>query len=281
MYKFALLGDGVDYSRSPEIFRAIFSCANVEGAFETVNCSAENLPSEISRLRDEGYLALSVTIPHKEAVISQLDEIDSIAEAIRSVNSIRLDSQKKVGFNTDVFGFSQMLQQYGGVLKGKRAIVLGAGGAARSAAYALAIEFEVADIAFVGRNEMRLHRSVETLSKTLIKTQLQSHTFESLRTSGAAARELSEALLVVNATPLGGPNARPANDSIVFDLLRSTSMYYDLNYNLDNEFFLAAKESGATALHGLPMLTHQALRSFYLWSGIQVDYDSVAERIDG
>lgn len=279
MYRFALLGDGVDYSRSPEIFRAIFDCAGVPGEFDTVNCVKEDLAGEIARLRSAGYLALSVTIPHKESVIEHLDEIDTVASAIRSVNSIRLDSEKKVGFNTDVYGFRQELQRYSNELKGSRALVLGAGGAARSAAYALALEYEVGEICFAGRDTGRLDATVATLSQALNKTTLMAQQQTDLLTRSVSKGCETEVAIIVNATPQGGPNVRVEADSQVFNLLQPGRIYYDLNYNNDNEFLLAARERGLTAIQGLPMLIHQALRSFYLWTGITVEYEAVAQKV--
>ncbi|MBN4076474.1 hypothetical protein JYT16_02025 [Gemmatimonas aurantiaca] len=273
MYKFALLGDKVDYSRSPEIFRAMFSCAEVEGSFDIVNCSTSEIQKNISRLRDSGYLALSVTIPHKHSIIEFLDEIDTVAEALVSVNSIRLDSSKIVGFNTDVYGFRQELEQYGAQLKGSRAIILGAGGAARSAAYALALEFEVADITFVGRSPARVTKAVEALSRIFQHVSFRSVTLDTLQ---SVAEDYE---IIVNATPLGGPNIRVASESPLFALLESGNIYYDLNYNSDNELISKARQLELVTIHGLPMLIHQALRSFYLWSGIQVEYQAVAQKV--
>ncbi|MCH7879036.1 MAG: shikimate dehydrogenase, partial [candidate division Zixibacteria bacterium] len=90
VYKCGLLGEKVDYSRSPEIFEHIFACENIEGVWRTVNCAKSELGACLDRLRQESFNGLSVTIPHKEAIIPFLDEIDAVAGSLGSVNSVLL-----------------------------------------------------------------------------------------------------------------------------------------------------------------------------------------------
>lgn len=282
-YKCGLLGEKIDYSRSPEIFEHIFALENIEGDYRTVNCAHEELGACLKRLRDESFDGLSVTIPHKEAIIPFLDEIDDVAGSLGSVNSVLLRNGRARGFNTDTFGFAQPLLPDAVRLKGKTAFILGSGGAARSASYSLAVDFELAELVLAGRNPQRLNQTLTRLSLALPRTRIRSikwkdrdcPKFAELISQGGAEK----VALIVNATPLGGPNQKIQSDDAMFAAIPHTTVYYDLNYNDDNGLVIAAQANGMRTLNGLPMLIHQALRSYYLWTGHHVSYADIYARM--
>ncbi|HSG98622.1 MAG TPA: hypothetical protein VLB27_01140 [candidate division Zixibacteria bacterium] len=277
-YHFGLLGERVDYSRSPEIFGALFSLAGVTGEFTTFNCAAVEIPALIANLPTRGVGAVCVTIPHKESIIPNLSAIDEVASAIRSVNSVRFVSGGATGMNTDAYGFSAGLGERVADLKGRRALTLGAGGAARSAAYALALDAEVESIAICARNVERAERSISLLRAALPRVELAVVPWTEEDNPCAYLAENFD--IVVNATPLGGPNQRAGAATDIVSLVAPTGVYYDLNYNVDNELLQAAVARGVVVVNGLPMLIHQALRSFALWTGIEVDYAAAAARLE-
>lgn len=283
VYRFALLGEGVNYSRSPDIFKAIFDIEGIDGEFRTVNCSQDELEACLKTLADGSCDALSVTIPHKEAILPYLDEIDKIAMAIGSVNSICFHKGKSHGYNTDTFGFSQQLVGLEAKLKGSSALILGAGGAARSAAFSLALDYEVQMISILGRNPERLESTVKRLRQALPKTNIHDFIW-----SAADSRLPEESIkgidtqalsIMVNATPLGGPNQPLALSDDFFTAFSRKLIYYDLNYNADNAIILSAKGAGLKTFDGLSMLVHQALRSYSLWTGRDISAKETLERI--
>ncbi len=274
-YTFGLLGQQVDYSRSPEIFKSIFAADNVQGSFEIINCRIEELEERLTELRNSGFDALSVTIPHKEAIVPFLEKTDKIAGALRSVNSVKFTKTGACGLNTDSYGFTQPLLPYASELKGKSAIVLGAGGAARSVAYSLALDSEIGAIQFYGRSEERLLRSATMLTEIFPRLRISARTWEPSERIVAD----SSVAIVVNATPLGGPNAPLSDANGLFDAFTGGEIFYDLNYNGDGSMMAAAQRHCRLALDGLPMLIHQALRSYYLWTGSNIEFGDVSSRI--
>ncbi len=274
-YTFGLLGEQVDYSRSPEIFQSIFAVDNVCGSFEIINCRIEDLKSQLEELRGKGFDALSVTIPHKEAIVPFLQKTDKIARALRSVNSVKLTDTGACGLNTDSYGFAQPLLPYASELKGKLALVLGAGGAARSVAYSLALDSEIGSIEFCSRSAARLEKSASMLTEIFPRLQISTRVWEP--TSRLSID--SKVGIVVNATPLGGPNVPMPSVCDLFEGFSGGEIFYDLNYNGDDSMKAAAEKHCRVALDGLPMLIHQALRSYYLWTGSSISFDDVNARI--
>ena len=283
VYKCGLLGEKVDYSRSPEIFEHIFASENIEGVWRTVNCAKSELGACLDRLRQEAFNGLSVTIPHKEAIIPFLDEIDAVAGFLGSVNSVLLRNGRAIGYNTDTFGFVQPLLADAVRLKGKTTLILGSGGAARSASYSLTVDCELAELVLAGRNQTRMDHTLTRLKQALPKLKIRCVQWK-YEGRPRLADLLSEAnlerpALIVNATPLGGPNQKIIPDKAIFASVPSTTVYYDLNYNNDNGLVIAAQENGMRTLDGLPMLIHQALRSYYLWTGHQVPFAEIYARM--
>jgi shikimate dehydrogenase len=274
-YTFGLLGERVDYSRSPEIFQSIFAVDDVCGSFEIINCSVENLSQRLAELRSSGYDALSVTIPHKEAIVPFLEDTDNIAGALRSVNSVKFTETGACGLNTDCYGFAQPLAPYAKELKGKSALILGAGGAARSVAYSLALDCEIAEIQFCSRSAERLKKSASMLTDIFPRLKIRTGAWKPTE----ALTVDSSVAIVVNATPLGGPNAPMSNVSALFAEFPAGRIFYDLNYNGDGSMKAAAQKRCRVVLDGLPMLIHQALRSYYLWTGSNIQFDEVSARI--
>jgi len=274
-HTFGLLGEQVDYSRSPEIFESIFALDNVAGSFEIINCPVEKLGARLRELQRSGFHALCVTIPHKEAIVAYLDNTDKIAGALRSVNSVKFTESGICGLNTDTYGFVQPLLAHAKALKGKSALILGAGGASRSVAYSLALDCEMSEITFCSRGEERLSQTKEMLQQIFPRLTIRTVSW----TTGQALDFTDKVALVVNASPLGGPNAPLISAAGLFSALPSGALFYDLNYNGDGVLMCEAAKHCRVVFDGLPMLIHQALRSYYLWTGRKLSYAEVSARV--
>ncbi|MEE8405029.1 MAG: shikimate dehydrogenase, partial [candidate division Zixibacteria bacterium] len=127
-YKFGLIGQNVAYSKSADIFKAIFELKGLDGSFENFDLDSENeFDKKFKSLMTKKICGLSVTIPHKKRVIPLLNDISAVAEALEAVNSISVENGLLHGHNTDVFGFSLPLKPYTEKLKHGRAMILGCG----------------------------------------------------------------------------------------------------------------------------------------------------------
>lgn len=241
MSKFGLIGKNIDYSFSKGYFTNKFEKENLEHTYE--NFDLENINQVHSLLKSEGIKGLNVTIPYKKAIIPYLDEIDSVAQKIGAVNTIKfLDNGKTKGFNTDYIGFSNSLQQFL-PLQHNSALILGTGGASDAVAFALKLmDFK---IAFVSRNISPPNFLYNELDKEIIKDHP----------------------LIINTTPLGTFPNISESPNIPYEYLTKNHLLYDLIYNpSETSFLLKGKKRGAKTFNGLEMLINQAEEAWKIWS---------------
>jgi len=267
-YIFGLIGHNIAYSRSPEIFAAIFAADGRAGRFELFDVAPGDLSVKMGEIVRAGAQGLSVTIPHKQQVCDLVDSLDETALAIGAVNSIAVKAGRLLGYNTDCFGFAAPLRSAAPNLESRSALVLGSGGGARAAAYTLASEFKVARILIAGRSQDTASGCASGLKRVLPMTTINTVTTADLP-------EGERYGIVVNATPLGGwnnPDDSPLPEQFQW---QDTEIYYDLNYNEGNSLVSQARVAGVRAVDGSAMLVAQALRSYTLWTGRTVGFDAI------
>lgn len=245
----AVIGDPVTHSLSPALHNAIYENENVDAAMLAFgNPSIEKLVAAIRVLPI--HLA-AVTMPHKQSIMPLLDEIDKTASEIGAVNTVVNREGKLHGFNTDVVGIAQAL---GGLtLKGTNALLIGAGGAARTVAYLLKRE---------GANMFCANRE-------------RPQADELLRSFGGVfvdAADLGKTpfQVIVNATPVG---MKPNVDASPFpeEYIREGSAVFDLVYSpLETKLLAAAQRRGARTISGLTMFLAQGLEQERIWLGKRV-----------
>lgn len=246
MRLFGLIGYPLSHSFSKKYFGEKFEKEGISDAsyalFEMPDIAGfQELSSQQPHLR-----GLNVTIPYKEAVIPYLDELDASAQKVGAVNVILFQEARRIGYNSDYYGFKQSLQNW--LPKSKRnpnALVLGTGGASKAVAAALTdlkIPFYLV--------------SRKAGANCLSYEQLQ-----------ARPDILQRSRLIINTTPLGmAPNTEAA-PPIEYDKLSSEYFLYDLVYNpAQTRFMQLGKEKGATVKNGLEMLHLQAERAWEIWN---------------
>ena len=250
----AIIGDPVRHSLSPILHNAAFDALGLDWiytAFEVHDGGAVDAINAVRSLHIDG---LSVTMPHKEAVIDALDRVSPAATRLRSVNCVHWLGDALVGDSTDGVGFIDALRHDEGFdVAGRSAVVLGAGGAARAVVLALA-EAGAAQVLVVNRSPER-GASAAALGGS--------------RSRIGTAADVTGADIVVNATPVGMAGTSSAGASpIDVDLVRPGQLIVDLVYHpLRTPLLIAAKARGAVAVTGLGMLIHQAAHAFRLWTG--------------
>lgn len=266
MKQVGLIGYPVSHSLSPQMQQAAFDALGIEARYVLWETQPGTLAQRIASLRSLGVLGANVTIPYKEDVVSLLDEYDAAAVKIGAVNTIVNRDGRLVGYNTDAAGFIRALTDFTGCAfdcHGKKAVILGTGGAARAAAVAL-LENGVGELALLGRTYGRVDALVNHLCA------LDSG---NKRVSGAslgsseANRFLSAADLLVNATPVG---LRMDDEALLvdIDLLQAGAFVMDMVFNSPQTRLLgAAHARGCHILNGLAMLLYQGALAFELWTG--------------
>ena len=264
----AVIGDPVEHSLSPCFQNAAFQHLKLDFIYVAFTVKAEDLGDAISCVRSLGIYGLNVTVPHKISVIKYLDELDERADRIKSVNTILNRNGKLIGYTTDGIGVLNALKYNGIDPKGKKVVILGAGGAARSASYALS---EVAgELVILNRTIERARNLASKVRKLIgshVNVKWDGLTEESLR------REIREADILINATPVG--MSPDVNGTLVEKrLLHPDMVVFDMIYHpLKTRLLREAEEVGAKTINGLSMLIHQGAASFEIWTGVEAPVD--------
>jgi shikimate dehydrogenase len=255
-----LLGDPVEGSLSPAMHNAAFRELGMAAVYVAVGVPKDFLEDMVNGIRSLGVRGFNVTIPHKIAVIDLLDELDDSAFSVEAVNTVVNSQGRLIGYNTDGVGALRALEERLGQVKGKRVLLLGAGGAARAIAYALAKEgCEVT----VANRTLSKAEALASIVKRRLNRELPVIPLERSELEQA----LREAEVLVNATSVGMyPNMKET--LVTADMLRPGVAVMDIVYKPPRTRLLQeAEKAGATVINGLGMLVHQAGLSFRIWTG--------------
>ena len=253
-----ILGDPVAHSLSPDLHNAAFRALGIDVHYEARRVSHEDLARAVGQLRAADCLGANVTAPHKQAVIPLVDEVSEEVVALGALNTIVNRGGRLFGGNTDAAGLARWMRLSGISAEDGAAVVLGAGGAARSAVWALA-DIGAARVRILNRTPAKAATLVESL-KPRVKAELEWGELQA-----AAAPILEPWRIIINATSMGHHGSAP----IVHPSWYSPdSVAVELAYNPPvTGFMVAAREAGARAENGIGMLLHQAALAFERWTG--------------
>lgn len=297
---FAVVGDPVEHSLSPRIFAQLFGELGIAGHYTALRVRQGELPPLLDQVRRGALAGLSVTLPHKEAILPHLDTLHPTARRIGAVNCVaRHPDGTLVGFNTDAMGFLKALEGGDVRLPAARLLLLGAGGAARAAAFAAA-SAGVKALTIANRAPAR----ALTLARDLCEAgwawpegearrALAAQGWRLPETAGPSGRTyvasipleqapvqqaLVHADVVVNATSVGldDPAASPLPPGTVLPQGIATM---DMVYRpLHTAFLQQTRAAGGRPVDGLWMLVHQAIEQLRIWTGSQIP-SSLAARL--
>ena len=245
-----VMGWPLETTLSPAIHTAAFRRTGLDWVYLAWRVPPERLGDAVAGLRALGGLGANVTIPHKEAVITHLDEISGDARGVGAVNTIQRVGDRLIGHNTDVDGFREFVAGDAGVdVEGRNVVVLGSGGAARAVVAALE-QLRAARITVVARHVGRganVVRLVASGSAEVVGWD-------------SVAEPFGDADVVVNATPLSDPipGSNWREGQVAIDLVYTPPV---------TDFMQGARSQGALAWGGLGMLVRQAAASFRIWTG--------------
>jgi len=255
---YCVLGDPVAHSRSPAIHARAFALLGIDAVYAPCQVTASDLFAAVNGLRALGCAGFNVTVPHKTAMVRLVDTLEPLASRCGAVNCVALDEGTAIGHNTDAIGLLDALDERH-VSIGDRAVVVGAGGSARAAAFVLAQISALNSIAIINRtlgSAQELARETRTAGARAEAFTLGSE---------EANRALEEASLVVQCTTVG-----LSDDSLPFDpaLLGRGAALVDLVYRLPGgatALVRAARGRGIQAVDGIDVLVHQAIASLQIW----------------
>jgi shikimate dehydrogenase len=270
-----VIGYPVAHSLSPVFQNVAFEQHNLPHRYEKWEVSPAELPAFVQRVRDEGFLGLNVTLPHKQAVAGLVDILSDEAGMANSVNTLFYHEGQLAGHTTDVAGFLEALKMEGYDPNRQRTMVLGAGGAAWAIVYALAsagaIEIAVANRTFERAAEIADALAPHFPNCNLYPTDLDPAAWPFNR---------NPRTLIVNATSqaLTAPDEPfPVTaEALAGRNPERRTIFYDLTYG-DTPFLKMARTAEAQAVDGLNMLVLQGARSFELWTGLAAPREKMLE----
>jgi len=254
-----VIGHPIKHSRSPLIHGTWLAEHGIDGSYEAIDVAPEQLPAFVARLRAGEFAGGNVTIPHKEAVFALCDSVDPLAQTIGAANTLVRQPDGRIhGFNTDYMGFLGNLEQNApGWAQGlERAIVLGAGGAARAILVALR-EQGVPEIVLLNRTPEKAEALAREIAGPFVPGALADY-----------PRYAPAAGLVVNTTSIGMHDTR--FEALDLALLPRTALVTDIVYvPLVTPLLADARALGLRTVDGLGMLLHQAIPGFEAWFGLR------------
>ena len=275
-----LIGYPLGHTISPAFQQVAFDHHSLPVKYHAWPTHPDLLAGKVNSLRGGEYLGANVTVPHKEHVAGLVDRLDPAAAAIGAVNTIVRENGSLAGYNTDAYGFVTSLRAKAGFdPRGKRAVLLGAGGAARAAVFALAEE-GVRSLVIANRTLERAESLAAGLGGAV-------HDLAAVPLGGPGLeRAVSDADLIVNSTSVGMQGGDAGSVSpLRAELIPASALVYDMVYNPARTPLLEeAAEAGAACLGGLPMLVYQGAGAFERWTGldapVQVMFEAAEEALE-
>jgi shikimate dehydrogenase len=263
-----VVGWPVSHSLSPRLHNYWLKKYKLNGNYEAIAAASEELENILSRLLNQGYAGVNLTIPHKEKALALVDETDDIAQRIGAVNTIIMKDGKLLGTNTDVYGFIESLKAEMHDAPAGNALVLGAGGAARAVCAGLLKEGW--DVTLAGRTRQRAETLAENFGEGSMHVIGWSEVEGAMESTG----------LLVNTTPLGMKGQPPLLLSLgaltpaawVCDIVYApektvrTEQYSDPTFT---DLLAEARDKGNPVVRGLGMLLYQAQPAFEAWFGVK------------
>lgn len=240
--QFGLIGKNIEYSFSRNFFSEKFNSNQKYSDYDYKNYDIKSIDQVESVFNQKNISGLNVTIPYKENIIEFLDKISEQSKEIGSVNTICFENGKKVGYNTDIYGFEKSLKE-NKIENIDSVMILGTGGSAKTVAY------------FCKRNGIAYnHVSRRISNSNLIYQNLIEDNF-------------LNKVLIVNCTPIGTFPKVNESPKLPYELINNECVFFDLVYNPSETLFLRkGKEIGCKTLNGSKMLRFQAEKSFELWT---------------
>ena len=252
MKRFAVIGDPIAHTLSPNLHQEVYRQLELDASFEQIHVTPNSLDSFINSNKLDGF---NVTIPHKLSIIPFLKGLDEAAKTIGAVNCVHNGK----GYNTDWIGFLKAMEFNGVDLNGKDCTIFGAGGAARAIAYGL-VQADVNSILISNRTQTKADQLLDWIN-SIFPTNFQSKNSD----------------IIINCTPLG---MWPDTESMPEVEMQNGQILADTIYNpLETAWLKAGKTKGAKTIDGLDMFIAQGLASADIWFGEKISEKIKLENI--
>ena len=278
-----LIGHPVGHTVSPLLHNSLYTAMGLDGIYLPMEVADENLGDAVKGLKALGFAGFNVTIPYKERVMEYLDGISDDAGLFGAVNTVVNAGGRLLGYNTDGDGFARAFRRHtGAAFAGKKVCVLGAGGAARSIVFKIAMDGASA-MSIINRTKAKAEALAADLTKAVRSGKVAGNRGITAAAVESGTREadllLYDCDIIVNATPAGMyPNTAesPLRQGL---RLRKGQIVFDTIYNPARTKFIAgAQAMGCRVCNGAGMLFYQGVGSFEIWTGKAVPPE-ITERL--
>ncbi|WP_440921963.1 shikimate dehydrogenase [Candidatus Pelagibacter sp.] len=250
MKKYLVIGNPIDHSLSPKLQNWWLKENNIDATYDKIKLEVHEIKNFIQEIKEQRIAGCNVTVPFKKTVIPFLDKLSREAEQTQSVNTITFDNGDLVGHNTDIAGFDTAIKKLNFSLRGKKVLILGAGGVVPSIIFAL--------------KNMHVQEIIIS-NRTIEKAENLRALFNDLKILEWG--NLTDFHMIINATSLGLNNETINLD---FSSLGDDKLFYDVIYNPHETHFLKmGKQLGHKIENGKTMFIYQALEAFKLWHKIE------------
>ncbi len=250
MKKYLVIGNPIDHSLSPKLQNWWLKENNIDATYDKIKLEVHEIKNFIQEIKEQKIAGCNVTVPFKKTVIPFLDKLSPEAEQTQSVNTITFENGNLVGHNTDIAGFDTAIKKLDFSIKGKKVLILGAGGVVPSIIFALK-NMQVREIIISNRTKEKAE-DLRVLFKDVKILEWGN---------------LTDFHMVINATSLGLNNETINLD---FSSYGKDKLFYDVIYNPhETQFLKTGKQLGYKTENGKTMFVYQALEAFKLWHRVE------------
>ncbi len=265
---YGIIGYPVGHSFSPVIHNTLSKILNHNIVYTPFEVKPENLKHAIKGAYNLGIKGLNITVPHKQEVINYLCEIDTLAEQIGAVNTLKYESNGYKGYNTDLYGLKSCLDSRGINLKDKNVVIIGAGGASKSIAIMCALE-NIKRLFIINRTINNAHSLAQNILK-YYNVDIEILNYDEVS-------KLNNIDVCIQTTSIGmTPNTNtPIHNK---DFFYNIKIAVDIIFNpWKTEFLKQAEQAGCQIINGFDMLYFQAVKSYEIWWDINISEDIKAK----
>ena len=267
---FAVIGDPIDHSLSPNIHSAAFRELNLDSSYIGYRIPKGELEGGVEGLKKIKINGFNVTIPHKIEMMKYLDKMDESCSIIGAVNTVVNNEGVLKGYNTDMDGFLEPLKKRNITIQNSKVLLIGAGGAARAIVAGIAKE-KAASIDIANRTIEKANNLSEFATKLGLSASVKK--IESIDT----ATENYD--IIINATSIG---LKDEPSPISFEGINEKTIVYDIVYApMNTDFIKKAKAKNAIIIYGYEMLLGQAIRAFEIWHEMKAPYNAMKKSLLG
>ena len=267
---FAVIGDPIDHSLSPNIHSAAFRELNLDSSYIGYRIPKGELEGGVEGLKKIKINGFNITIPHKIEMMKYLDKMDESCSIIGAVNTVVNNEGVLKGYNTDMDGFLEPLKKRNITIQNSKVLLIGAGGAARAIVAGIAKE-KAASIDIANRTIEKANNLSEFARKLGLSAKVKK--IESIDTT------IEDYDIIINATSIG---LKDEPSPISFEGINEKTVVYDIVYTpMNTDFIKKAKEKNAIIIYGYEMLLGQAIRAFEIWHGMKAPYNAMKKSLLG